>query len=470
MSMGISLSEAQRIYIDYHCYNNSMHTSNETMGYIVHEYSDYIRQWQSTVSDDDNKYEFDDSDFENWKAEGEDAAKDKTGYEDDGWDEFDQYGNSINSAVAGGAGALYSHATGGVQALGDFAKGGVVDRWQSGNKISKESFQFKETKVSDIIAAGIAIATYGLYLAEKPNEEQVEACDDLLEQMEALQQALLEAQAMMQEMAQEIAEATDEAHAVNEEANENMDTEKTEFDMFVDSYSALVEKAKTEGLTKEERALIEDLFSAMAAANENINTTGDDAQTTVGDIYSGLETYQDGYDDAAQEMGNALGVTDYAEEFDERTQTLCQVAALGQAGNAASGAMSGAKLIMKGASKGWFGLGEIILGAAAIAAGVGSGFAAKEQYDMSNEVGVEIDARVGTQGLNDNTMGVYDEGVTNYEASMGDVENLELVVPDDIDAPDEEIPPETPTTNGSSSQGSNTTTQNGSNRNYRFIK
>lgn len=453
--MRISLAEAQRMYIDYHCYGNTLHTSDETMGQIVYEYRDFLSSWQKSVSNDDNKYEFDDSEFENWKAEAEQKAKESTGYEDDGLDKVDQYGNSINSAVAGGAGALYAHATGGAQALGNLAKGNIeIGRgatfkagMQNLGKDVKQEWTAVEGGKGALIQAAIAIATCAAYYANKPNKEQVKACDDLLEQMTELQEALVEYQAQMQQMAQEIAEAQDEAQSVNEEANENMDTSKTEFDVFVDAYSALVEKAKTEGLTDEERSLVENLLASMSTTGEDITTTQDDAQTTVGDIYSDMGTYQEGYDEAAQGMAGVQGVTDYAAEFDERTADLTKVAALGQAGNAVTGAMSGAKLILRGASKGWLGVAEIAIGLAAIAAGAGSGVAAKEQYDMSAQVGSEIGARESTQGLNENTQEVYGQEIENYAVSMETIENLELVVPDKVEVPEETIPQAQPQQN-----------------------
>ena len=441
--MRINQSEAYRMYIDYHCYGNTLHTTDEEMGYIVHEYSDYISRWKESVTNDNNKYEFDDSDFENWKADGEQRAKDSTGYKDTTGDSVVQHTEAIAPCVTGGAGALYAHATGGVTAVKDVAAGNF--NWNS-NQLP-EGYGTNQTKIGDTVTAIMAIATYGAYLADKPNEEQVKACDDLLGQMEALQQSLLEYQAQMDAMAQEIAEAEEEAASVNDEANENMDTSKTEYDVFVASYCALVEKAKTQGLTDEERGLVEDLFAAISGTGEEINTTSEDAQTTVGDIYSDMGTYQEGYDEAAAGMAGVEGVTDFAEEFDERTQALCQVSAAGQAANSLSGAMSGAKLILRGASKGWLGVAQIILGGFAIAAGVGSGVAAKEQYDMSGQVGVEIDARTGTQDLNGNTMDAYDQSIDFYAGAMNNVENLELTVPDDVDAPTETVPDNPPPSN-----------------------
>ena len=460
--MRISTAEARMRYIDYHCYGNTMHTSDEEMGYIVHEYSDYISRWKESVTNDNNKYEFDDSDFENWKADGEQKAKDSTGYDNTGWQKTGQrtraYGsaavNGINGFVAystGGGDALKSIATGSVEIGTDASfKGGikgslkqVSSDWNTNNGGAKIA----------MVQAAIAIATSVAYWADKPNEEQVKACDDLLGQMEALQQGLLDYQAQMDAMAQEIAEAEEEAASVNDEANENMDTSKTEYDVFVASYCALVEKAKTQGLTDEERGLVEDLFAAISGTGEEINTTSEDAQTTVGDIYSDMSTYQEGYDEAAQGMANAQGVTDYAEELDEMTQNACTGSAVGQAGNAIAGATSGAKLIVRGLSKGWLGVAEVILGGAAIAAGVSSGVAAKEQYDMSGQVGVEIDARTGTQNLNGNTMGVYDQSIDFYSGAMENVEGLELVVPDDVEVPQETIPDTQPPKNQKSQQG-----------------
>ena len=455
--MRISLAEAQRMYIDYHCYGNTLHTSDETMGQIVYEYRDFLSSWQKSVSNDDNKYEFDDSEFENWKAEGEQKAKESTGYENTTAQKVDQGIRSYGSAAVNGIGGTVSYLSGGGEALKTVATGTVEFSKQGslgqglkhfGGDVTNDLKGKSGTKgVSAIVQAALAIATATAYAIDKPNEEEVKACDDLLEQMTELQEALVEYQAQMQQMAQEIAEAQDEAQSVNEEANENMDTSKTEFDVFVDAYSALVEKAKTEGLTDEERSLVENLLASMSTTGEDITTTQDDAQTTVGDIYSDMGTYQEGYDEAAQGMAGVQGVTDYAAEIDERTQKACTWSAVGQAGNAVQGATSGAKLIVQGASHGWWGIAEIALGLGAIAAGVVSGVNATEQYSMAGQVGNEIGARESTQGLNQNTQEVYGQEIENYATSMETIENLELVVPDKVEVPEETIPQTQPQQN-----------------------
>ena len=437
------MAEAQRMYIDYHCYGNTLHTSDEEMGYIVHEYSDQISRWRKSVTDDVNEYKFDDSEFENWKAQGKQDAKESAGYENTNSQRRLEGARAYGSAAVNGLNAMYASgraANGAATAIGNAVANA------SGSSSGAASAAAKGGG-SAYIQAGIAIATLAAYMVKKPNEEQAKACDDLLEQMTQLQQELVEYQGQMETMAQEISEATEEAQTVNEEANDSMDTSKTEYDVFVESYSALVEKAKTEGLTDEERTLVENLFTALAATGDDIDTTQEDAQTIVGDIYSDLGTYQEGYDEAARGMANVQGVTEYAEEFDVSTHDKCNASAIGQAANAITGAFSGAKLIAMAASHGWWGIADVILGGAAIAAGAGSGLAANEQRTMAQGVQTEIDSRTATQGLNENTRGLYDQEINNYEISMGNVENLELIVPEDVGVPTETIPNNQPQQN-----------------------
>ena len=74
---------------------------------------------------------------------------------------------------------------------------------------------------------------------------------------------------------------------------------------------------------------------------------------------------------------------------------------------------------------------------ASIAAGVTSGIATKEQFNWAGQVGNEISTRKDTQDLNSATNDMYDQEITNYDAWMGGVEDLELDIPTRIDPPKE---------------------------------
>ena len=76
MSININ-SEAfcRKAYLNFHCYGNTMNISSEDMGKITQAWEGKIQSWQATVASDENEYEFDDSEYTNYKSEGKQAAK-----------------------------------------------------------------------------------------------------------------------------------------------------------------------------------------------------------------------------------------------------------------------------------------------------------------------------------------------------------------------------------------------------------
>jgi hypothetical protein len=91
--------------------------------------------------------------------------------------------------------------------------------------------------------------------------------------------------------------------------------------------------------------------------------------------------------------------------------------------------MAGAKLMGMGF---W----NWALGIASIAAGVSSGVAAVEQFKMASQVGDEINVREATQELNAATNEMYTEEIDVYDGFMTGVEDLEMEVPEEIEAPE----------------------------------
>ena len=63
---------------------------------------------------------------------------------------------------------------------------------------------------------------------------------------------------------------------------------------------------------------------------------------------------------------------------------------------------------------------------------------------MAGQVGKEIDMRKDTQSFNTETMDMYDEEIDAFDGHMTGVEDLELEIPDDVEAPeDTALPPTT---------------------------
>jgi hypothetical protein len=72
---------------------------------------------------------------------------------------------------------------------------------------------------------------------------------------------------------------------------------------------------------------------------------------------------------------------------------------------------------------------------------VTSGIGAGQQFKMAGEVGQEIQLREGTQDFNEETMGAYEESIDGYDGVIQGVEELEMVIPNDLEAPKEtELP------------------------------
>ena len=427
---GVNLnSEAfcRKAYLNYHCQGNTMGLTNEDMGKITQAWKDKLSSWQKSVSNDENQYEFDDSEFENYKEKGKKAGEDATGY--DGKQGGD-YAATIGNAVAGAGGAAVSLCQHGLSA----AKNVAVGITSKGAKMS-----MKDTGWSAYVAAGLAIATALAYAIKKPNKESKEACDKLQGEMNNAQAETMAAQEEMASMGEELMSLSDEANEANEDANDDIKEQKAEYDLYMESYTTLKEKAESgKPLTDSEKELYEVLVKLMTETGKNIDKTSAEASDNVNDIYDDMGTYQDGYDNAAETIGNIEGLTDYAESFDKETRALCYVEGAAQTLNAASGAIAGARLL----ATGWANWANMILGIASVAAGVTSGVAAGQQFKWAGEVGNEIELRKGTQDLNAATNDVYDIEVDNYGAWMGGVEDLELNIPDDVEAPKDSALPQ----------------------------
>ena len=450
MSININ-SEAwcRKAYLNYHCYGNSMNISADEMGEITKRWESKLTSWQATVSNDENQYEFDDSDYSSYKENGKKAAQDQTGYEGG---TGNMKGRAVGDAVWSGVNAIGMKGVGaGLSAMGKGASkiglkgvgnglnkaGGAVSK-AAGKEVGKGSAKKGAAKLSDIATVIMADATAIAYWAKKPNKEQKQACDELQNVMANNQTALSETQADMENMANEIIDLSDQANEANEDANEEVEEQKTEFDMYRESYEALKAKAESgEPLTEEEKALYQELIKYMTESGELITETQENATDEVGELYEDMGTYQEGYDYAAETMGEVEGTTDYAASFDSTTRTMCYVEAGAQGLNAISAGIAASKLMGK-AFVGW------AFAALGFAAAASSGIATAEQIKWAGEVGNEIDMRKDTQDFNTETMDVYDEEIDAYDGFMQGVEDLEIEMPDDLEVPeDTALPPTT---------------------------
>lgn len=529
-----------KAYLNYHCYGNTMNLTAEEMGLITQAWKDRIPSWQATVSSDENEYEFDDSEYANYKTEGRNAAQKTVGYKK-------SQGGDI-AAVAGHGvtaigGAIFSNIAGKVfaeeaakQAAKNLAKkaaeeatkeaakelgvevskeivkeAGKEAAKQAGKEATKETVKQAAEKAATkaaseaatkaaseaakeggkeitkeaaaeaakqggeavagkvteeaateavkdagksigcIIGCVVGAATAAAYWIKQPNKEEKEACDKLQTEMTGAQATLADTQGEMQTMSDEIINLSDEANMLNEDTNEEIEEQKTEYDMYYETYLAIQEKIDAgEPLTESEKELYKEVIGYLSETGVLIEELSEDTTDEVSDLYDEIGTYQDGYDVAAESMGQIEGMTDYAASFDETTQTMCYVEGIAQTINAASSAKSAYEAFALATSGSWaFGATAwaYAFGVMGAAAAVSSGIGAGQQFTWAGQVGTEIEMRKATQDLNTDTMDMYTEEIDAYDGMMQGVEDLELEIPDEIEAPEEvsELPTENPT-------------------------
>lgn len=453
MSINInSEASCRKAYLNYHCYGNTMGISAKEMGEITQAWSSRLSSWQETVSSDENEYEFDDSEYSNYKDRGKDAAKKTTGHDGK---TGGQIANGVVDATLSTAGAVVS--VGGAKALEKVGIKGAekaLNKFgntmiksltiksgakEGGKTLAKGSFKkYGEKQLENSgswsVAAPLALAVAAKYMASKPNQEAKEACDELQTQMSSSMVTLEDTQSEMDDMADEIIALSDEASAYNEDANENIEEQKTEYDMYYQTLMAIQTKIDLgEQLTDSEKALYKDVVGYLNEIGIKIAEKGEETTENVAELYDEMGTYQDGYDTAAETMGEIEGLTDYAESFDETTRTMCYVEAVSQGLNAGSGVWAGWKAGMAAAASLGFNAWAWACAAMGASAGVMSVKGAKEQYEWAGAVGKEIEMRKETQNLNAETMDKYDEEIDAYDGWMQGVEDLELEIPDDIE-------------------------------------
>lgn len=516
---------AYKCWYNYQYGNNTMGISSKDMNEIRQTWSGELANWKANALDDENKYVIEDDDFTRAYKNGKETVQDATGYEGGGKGKMIVRGSvdilsgaagvaaaetavgnkiankvadkAVNAVTGKAANELVSKAaekaaTKATEKVAgkaaekaadvvaeEIAKGATKEvaekaGEEAAKKVTEEAAEKASEKITSagknvgwIITAPLALAQGTAYMANKPNKEQKEACDVMLN--ETMPEALAnteDAQVQMQTMGEEIVELSDEAVLIKEETNEDLEIQKTNFDAYRDSYEELTSRvASGEKLTEDEK----DLLKAIVPEMQNSATEMEDATlettTVVGEIYDEMGTYQSDFDDAAEVAAEVEGITDYAEGFDSTAQTMCTIEALGQGLNAYSGGKAAVAAGKFAASGGIFTAWAWGFAAAGAAGAAMSGVGAIEQSKWAGEIGNEIASRELTQDVNTGTLDVYDESIQDYEGAMDEVK-IEIEVPEDIDAP-EELPviPE----NNDEEKDKNKKTQNSTTGNFGAI-
>ena len=418
-----SESWCRKAYLNYHCYDNTMGLSPADMGEITQTWSHRLTSWQNSVSSDETEYDFDDSEYASYKENGEEAAKEASGHDGK---QGGQITRTVGDAVVGAAGGAHVAA-------------GMTTGWGNAQPMNGGANGVRNLW---IIAAPLALATAIMYMVKKPNKEEKEACDALQGEMTAAQEVLSTTQGDMQAYGEEVVELSDEATTLNEDTNEQLEEQKTEYDMYYETLMNIQAKIDAgEELTESEKELYKSVVGYLQEIGINIEELTEDTTDEVEALYEEVGEYQEGFDDAAQTMGEIEGLTDFAESIDESTRTMCYVEGAAQTLNSASGIYAGVQagiFAFQCILTNWWALAFSAMGAAG---GVMSALGAKEQFKWAGDVGTEIEMRRATQDLNTETLDIYDEQIDYYDGYMQGIEDLELEIPEDIVIPEEATVP-----------------------------
>ena len=436
MSISISEAQARLIYLDYHTRGNTMGTSAQEMGAIVSQYSDKIHTWQASV--DSNQYEWDDSDYDQYIEDGREIGMEATGGHTRK-DQADDVAKVAGETTLAGVGAVGGFAMGKIvgEVSGEVAKNVVKETVKEGSKAAgKTATERAAAAFSSYFAITLAVITAAIYWIKKPNKEGAKACEDIQNPLTNAQGALQGSQAEMENMKTEMVQLSDEASYQNDNTNAQIADKKTEQDYYMSIYRSI--KAKIDAgkkLSDDEKNLYKVAAGKINNAGTDINGLVEENQLIISDINESMGTYQEGYDYAAETMGEAQGLTDYSESFDKQTRTLAYVEIAAQTLNAGSALIACSKLLAT-AMLPW----NWAMIAAGAAAAASSGVAVAEQTKFVTTAGKTIEQREITEDINAATQEVYDVEIDNYAVLMEGTETLEVAVPTDIKTVDASVP------------------------------
>lgn len=456
-----SQSYAYKCWYNYNYGNNTMGISSGDIGKIITTWKDQIPSWKATAEKDENRYEIDDTGYDDSKEAGKNHAKDRTGYDGNTGGMKGRASADViwNAGVAGMATIgksivnNFANKVGGkiveksvdkvaTKAMKDvISKGGGKAAAQATKAGQEAADKVQSKDVGFIISAPLALATGIAYTANKPNKEQKEACDEMQNVMNDSQAALEQTQAEMADADDAHVEMAEEAQATTEDGNDEIEDKKTTLDLYKAQYDALMEKAKSgQPLSEDEKSFLKEVVPLMQELGGGINDTAETVHDDVSDIYEEMSDNADEVFNAASEtMGEVEGATDYAESFDGATRTMCIVEGVAQGLNVVTGgkaAFDATKFAMSG---GWFTAWAYAFAGMGAAGAAMSTKGVAEQSNWAREVGDEIDLREATQDLNSTTSEVFDERVDDFDGYMSGIEDLTIEMPKDLE---EEIPTE----------------------------
>ena len=454
--------ECRKAYINYYVHGNTGGYSASDMGKIASKYSQSeINKWLegiTTLSQDATEYQMTDDEKSDSQKAGAKAMNDATGYDGDN--------SGMNRrAVADGVGAAVTTAGASYAAFTGGAKS-VLNAGKAVKNLSSESLKKNPIiesgngwSVNAVrIACGTASATGIAYATNKPNLEQVNACVEATNHIGAMQYSINNTRADIEETTSEADKLAEDGSAKKEEADENIEKEKTDYDFYKNTYLTLKEKIdRGEKLTEDEQKMYEECIKYMTEAGQNIADIQNESSETMNDINSDIEDLTDRYTESEESIEEYTGALDEVSEFDKPTQNACYAEYTTQTVNAISG---GASALQMGAiaaaeyaeagTTSFTGIGALFGAkklvdaiadtALAVAAGTGAAMSAagaNEQHNFAGEAGKTIEIRKQTQDINADLSKTLDENFESYTTYVDMVQNATIEIPDDIEPPED---------------------------------
>ena len=420
--------ECRKAYINYYVHGNTGGYSASDMGKIASKYSQSeINKWLegiTTLSQDTTEYQMTDDEKSDSQKAGAKAMNEATGYDGDN---FGLNARAIGDCVVAGVTTAGATCTTFTDALkkGDTLSPGRGSRW-----ITR-------------IACATASATGIAYAAKKPNSEQVKACGEATNQIGAIQGSMNDTQADIEEATSKADELAEEGSALQEEANENIEKEKTDYDFYTNSYITLKEKIDGgEKLTEDEQKMYEECIKYMTETGQNIADIQNESSETMNDINIDIEDLTDSYTSSQESIEEYSGALDAVSKFDETTKNACYAEYISQNVNMISGGASalemGAIAASEYASGSWgVAIADTVLALGATTGAVISGIGANEQHNFAGEAGKTIEIRKQTQTMNEELSNFHTENLELYTTNVDLVQNATIEIPDDIEPPED---------------------------------
>ncbi|MCQ2744249.1 MAG: hypothetical protein MJ230_05590 [bacterium] len=425
--------------------------SAEDIGQIETRWQNKLASWKSSTALDENKYIIDDSDssWDDAYKRGQESIQKTTGYEGTQGQKNGQIWNNVGQGAALGARVAASACKGLINGatteFGGKLTSKIVEKtFKKTGKWTPAVQDKAEKQAGDgafiLIACALDGVSAATYRIAKPNDKQHNVVKELAVDMGNQMNSTVGAQANLLELDENNMALGDEANAGIEEANTDIVDTKTEYDFYRDALEYL-EKEKTQGheFTEDETELYEECIKYMTENTEDVEMTQEEAGSRISEIHDEMANTQEEYDAQAETIASVEGVTDYAASIDKTQKTLCYVEGGIQTASAGFAGIDAYKAGSMAASTGWCGLG-VAYGAAAAVAGVAAASdvcAATEQFNWAEEAGKLVKSREGVEKANAESLVSYDENIDHYALYMEDVEGLELIDPDDMEAPTE---------------------------------